>query len=301
MKCLPVPWPAVMACVVAIAALGGCSRGRGDATPPAPASRYAALARGVVEVEGGLLTLYAPRDGRITALPAAEGDAVRAGDLLAQLDAAGADLAVAAARAEVDQAQAQVAAQEARLAPAVRRAGRLDSARSEGLATVQSADDAAAQLEALRAERGVARATLALAQQHLASAQWEREQRSVRAPVDATVARRLVGVGSAVATQPPSELFVLVPRQPLVVRAELEQDFVDRVHAGMAAEVVDEVAPDKVYAARVQRLGEVFGRRVEGEAPNQRQDVRVLDCVLVLKEGQLRVGQRVLVRFLAGG
>ena len=112
---------------------------------------------------------------------------------------------------------------------------------------------------------------------------------------------QLVAVGSSVAAQPPTELFVLVPRQPLVVRADIEQDFVERVHPGMSAEVVDEVAPDKVYAAKVERLGDMFGRRSgSAEAGNERQDVRVLDCILVLKDGALRVGQRVLVRFVAG-
>ncbi|MBN8742026.1 MAG: HlyD family efflux transporter periplasmic adaptor subunit [Xanthomonadaceae bacterium] len=282
-----------------VTALGGCGRPAAEA-PPAAAGRYAAMARGTVDVEGGLLTIYAPRDGHVVAVPVGEGDVVRAGDLLAEIDPAATDLAVATAQAEVAQAQAQLAAQDVRLDPAQRRAARLSAARREGLATEQSADDAEALQQGQRAERDVAAAALLLARQHLKTAQWEREQRSVRAPVDATVARRLVTLGSSVLTQPPGELFVLLPRQPLVVRAEIEQDFVERVHAGMSAEIVDEVAPDKVYAAKVQRLAEVFSRRSGSDAPNERQDVRVLECTLVLKDASLRVGQRVLVRFIAG-
>jgi multidrug resistance efflux pump len=282
-----------------VTALGGCGRPAAE-TPPAAASRYAAMARGTVDVDGGLLTIYAPRDGHVVTVPVGEGDAVRAGDLLAELDTVAADLAVATAQAEVGQAQVQLAAQAVRLDPAQRRAARLSAARREGLATEQSAEDAEALQQGQRAERDVAEAALLLARQHLKTAQWEREQRSVRAPVDATVARRLVTPGSSVLAQPPGELFVLLPRQPLVVRAEIEQDFVERVHAGMSAEIVDEVAPDKVYAAKVQRLAEVFSRRSGSDAPNERQDVRVLECTLVLKDASLRVGQRVLVRFIAG-
>lgn len=290
----------MLALALLVAGLSGCGRPAAEAPPTAAASRYAAMARGTVDVEGGLLTVYAPRDGHVTAVPVSDGDAVRAGDLLAELDTAAADLAVATAQAEVAQAQAQLTAQSARLDPAQRRAERLGAARREGLATEQSADDALALQQGQRAERDVAQAAVLLAQQRLKAAQWEREQRAVRAPVDATVARRQVTVGSSVVAQPPSELFVLLPRQPLVVRAEIEQDFVERVHAGMSAEIVDEVAPDKVYAAKVQRLGEVFSRRTGSDAPNERQDVRVLECTLVLKDASLRVGQRVLVRFIAG-
>lgn len=290
----------VLALALCVAGLTGCGRPAAEAPTTAAASRYAAMARGTVDVEGGLLTVYAPRDGHVVAVPVSDGDAVRAGDLLAALDTAAADLAVATAQAEVAQAQAQLAAQSARLDPAQRRAERLGAARREGLATEQSADDAQALQQGQRAERDVAQSAVLLAQQRLKTAQWEHGQREVRAPVDATIARRQVTVGSSVVAQPPSELFVLLPRQPLVVRAEIEQDFVERVHAGMSAEIVDEVAPDKVYAAKVQRLGEVFSRRAGSDAPNERQDVRVLECTLVLKDASLRVGQRVLVRFIAG-
>jgi len=283
----------------AFAALAGCTRGQAD-TPRSPANppRYAAMARGLVDVDGGVLGVVAPREGRVTEVPVVEGDSVNRGDLLLQLDTGAADLAVATAQAELAQAQAQLAAIDARLQPAERRALRLDTAQKEGLTTGQLADDAGAQLAGQKADRGVAQAGLDLAQQHLKTAQWEREQRSLRAPVSGKIARRAVSVGSMVGTAPASELFVLIPQQPLIVHADLEQDFADRVKAGMAAEVVDEMAPDKVYPANVLRLGAMFAPRT-GASAGERQDVRVLDCVLALKDAPLRVGQRVLVRFPA--
>jgi RND family efflux transporter MFP subunit len=283
----------------AFAAVAGCTRGQAD-TPAKPAGppRYAAMARGLVDVDGGVLGITATRDGRVTEVPVAEGDTVNRGDLLLQLDTGAADLAVATAQAEVAQAQAQLAALDARLQPAERRAERLDTARKEGLATGQAADDAGAQLAGQKADRGVAQASLELARQHLRTAQWEREQRSLRAPASGKIARRAVSVGSLVGTTPATELFVLIPQQALIVHADLEQDFADRVKAGMNAEVIDEMAPEKVYPASVLRMGAMFAPRANAIA-GERQDVRVLDCVLALKDAPLRVGQRVLVRFPA--
>lgn len=286
--------------VLAACGLAGCddNDARARSADTAPASRYVAMARGVVEVDGGTVTLYAPRDGRIVAVPATEGDLVKHGDVLAQIDAQAADLAVEAAQADLAQAQAQLAVLHARQGAAERRAERLGHASDEGLASGQSADEAASARDAQRAEIAASEAAVAQAKQKLKTAQWERTQRTVAAPVDGRVARRLVNVGSGVSAQPPTELFVLIPQAPLVVRAELEQDYVDRVHPGMDAEVVDETAPDKVYPATVRRLGDMFARR-NGEANgNERQDVRVLDCVLTLKASDVRIGQRVLVRFV---
>lgn len=262
------------------------------------ASRYVAMARGIVEVDGGTVSIYAPRDGRIAAVPATEGDLIKRGDVLAQMDAESANLAVEAAQADLAQAQAQLAVLRARQGAVERRADRLGHASAEGLASGQNADDAASQRDAQRAEIAASAAAVEQAQQKLKTAQWERTQRTIVAPVDGRVARRLVNVGSSVATQPPSELFVLIPQAPLVVRAELEQDYVDRVHPGMDAEVIDEVAPDKVYPATVRRLGDMFTRRNGDVTGNERQDVRVLDCLLTLKSSDVRIGQRVLVRFV---
>ena len=286
---------------IAIAALAGYTRGQADTAKPAPSpARYVAMARGLVDVDGGVLSVVATREGRVTEVPVAEGDIVKSGDLLLQLDTGAADLAVATAQAEVAQTQAQLAAIDARLDPAERRAERLNTARKEGLTTGQNADDAGAQLAGQKADRAVAQAGLELARQHLKTAEWEREQRRLRAPVGGRIARRSVSVGSVVGTAPASELFVLIPQQPLIVHADLEQDFADRVKTGMAAEVVDEMAPDRVYPATVLRLGGLFAPRT-GAPAGERQDVRVLDCVLALKDTPaLRVGQRVLVRIPAG-
>ena len=87
--------------------LGGCSQ-PGDAPvgAAAPVARYAAVARGRIDIEGGLLELSMPREGVLATVAAHEGDRVKRGQLLAALDTHPAQLAVDAAQAQLEQAQA---------------------------------------------------------------------------------------------------------------------------------------------------------------------------------------------------
>ena len=51
----------------------------------------------------------------------------------------------------------------------------------------------------------------------------------------------------------------------------------------------------------VLRVGRVVGQRLPPEDPAERQDTRVVEVVMTLEKGNLLIGQRVVVRFLAGG
>uniref|UniRef100_UPI000AEED37F HlyD family efflux transporter periplasmic adaptor subunit n=1 Tax=Frateuria defendens TaxID=2219559 RepID=UPI000AEED37F len=86
--------------------LAGCSHGKpaqAQAPAAAPAAGYAAVARGRIDVEGGLLNLAAPRDGTLARLDVREGEHVKRGQPLAQLDTAPAQLALVGAQVELGQ------------------------------------------------------------------------------------------------------------------------------------------------------------------------------------------------------
>jgi len=97
---------------------------------------------------------------------------------------------------------------------------------------------------------------------------------------------------------------MFAPNGPRIVRADLEERYVGSVTPGQAAEVTLEAAEvtleadeTKVYKAEVLRLGQVFGNRPDNDNPNEKQDVRVIECVLALVDApEIRIGQRVLVR-----
>lgn len=287
---------AVLASAV-LGTLGACSR---DATPPAAttaAPAYAAMARGQVDVQGGLIRISAPRDGVIAQLNGAPGSEVKAGEVLAQLDPKQAELSAGIAKAQLDQATARATALRTQVAGLKPRAERAAEAAKAGAATGQSADDAVQALAEANAQLGEADAAVEAAQQHLNQAKHEVSVLAIRAPVAGRIVSRTAHLADVVATQSATALFTLLPDAPRIVRAELNEAFIGKVSVGMHAEVVAQDGAGKTYPATVERIGDVFGPSTLTEDPQEASDTRDVVCILMLDTKELRVGQRVQVRF----
>ncbi|NID17170.1 HlyD family secretion protein [Luteibacter yeojuensis] len=277
--------------------LGACSR-PAETAAPAEAPRYAAVARGRVDVEGGVLDLTLPREGVVADVDVHEGDHVRRGQVLAALDREPARLAIAAAQAEVDQARAQLGLLRDRLAGARRRAGRLAEAERDGAGDGQSADDARDAARELGGQYAAAKAGVAAAEQKLAAARFEASQGVLRAPVEADVVRVAIHPGISVSPQS-GVSFTLLPRTARIVRAELGEAYVDAVRPGSPALVTaDASAQDKPWPAHVLRIGPMFGTSKLEDDPEKRANSRTVECVLAFDGTPTpRVGERVIVRF----
>ncbi len=291
--------------VILMLALAGCSGqappSANGASPGAVHSPYLAIARGRVDVEGGLVRVTALRDGVLSAVDAQEGDEVKAGQALAQLDARGAQLELAGMKAQLDAARAQLAELDVKLRAARQRAFRLGAAARAGAASGDAADEARTAVASLQAQRDAAKAELALTQQHVAQAQFEVDARTLRAPVAGRVVRRTAQIGQAVSTQSPEPLFEILPERPRIVRAELDADDADKIRTGLEAQVIRENGEGAIYLAKVMRVGEVLGPDSLSDDPLTRAAAREVDCVLRLQpaanQPPLRIGERVLVRF----
>jgi len=299
----PAPTYRFLGLFAAALTIAACSRsadhaGSAQAAPLAP-PQFAAMARGRVDVEGGLVRISAPRDGVIAELRVAAGDAVKQGDLIAVIDAHQAELAAGVAKAELDQAQARAAALRAKTSGLKLRASRVSQAAEAGAATGQSADDANQALTELTADIAEADAAVEVARQHLKQARYEVEVRSVRAPVAGRIVSRPAHIADVVSAQSGSELATLLPDSARIVRAELNEAFVAKVAVGMNATIVTETDSGKSWPAKVIRIGDMFGPSKLIEDAQQTTDARDVECILELSTDELRVGQRVQVRFLA--
>lgn len=286
--------PLLTVLVLALA-LGACSR------PPPPASAPAeppsvAVAKGVVEVQGGLVRLVAPRDGAVTMVAADEGAHVVAGQVLAQLDDRQARLQLANAQAELGQRQAELAVAAARASGAAREARRFAGLAAGDAATRQEADQAATAASVAEGERRQAAEALQAAQARRQLAAFEVDTRAVRAPVAGRIVRRAVAAGGYVGATGP--MFVLAPDGPRLVRAELDEAFADRVAPQARAVVTREFQTGGEFPARVVRVADALGAPSLADDAGARADARVVTVLLTLSpDADLRLGQRVLVRF----
>lgn len=289
--------------LLAAVLLAACSHDDAPAANQAAAPAYAAVARGRIDIEGGLLKLTMPSEGVVDNVDVHEGEPIHKGQLLAQLDLQPAQLVLDSALAEQQQATAQANALGDRVKSANLRASRLELAAKAGAGDVQSADDARDSAQQLQAELDNAHANAALAAQKVASAHYQLGLHSLHAPVDGQIVQRMVQPGAAVSPST-GPIFVVLPDSPRIVRAELNESFVGVVHDGMDAEVDDDsgsgMAPLK---AHVLRIGNVFGASTLEDDPQVRANSRTVECVLTFDQAPsapLRIGQRVLVKFGPG-
>lgn len=291
-----------------MSALAACSGGKPDTSANAPTSaapsQYLAIARGRVDVEGGLARVVAQRDGMVVAVNVQQGDEVKAGEVLAQLDPRAAQIELDGAKAQVEQARAQLVQLQLKLKEAQQRAPRIAEAAKAGAASGDAADEARNEAASLQAQADAAKAALDAARQRADAAQLDLDARALRAPVAGRIVQRDVQIGQAVSAQSGAALFTILPNRPRVVRAEVDADDADRIKAGMQAQVVRDTGEGPEYPAKVLRVGEVIGASTLTEDPLARATSREVECVLELEPGSappLRIGQRVLVRFPRSG
>lgn len=288
------------ALLLIMGALQGCSPHAEERATAAPASPYVAVARGRVDVEGGLLNLAAPVAGIVASVKVKEGEHVNKGALVVTLDARGATLAFDAAKTVLEQAQARVKLDDVRLQAARAQGQRLSAAAAAGVADGQSADQAHAGSAALAAQRSVDEAAVSEARQGVARARFVLEQHRIVAPIAGDVVRVAAQPGMA-ATPEGASLLTLLPDTPPIVRAELNESYAAAVKPGMQAEVQTEDGHAS-WPAHVVRVAPVYGPSTLLDDPARRANARSLEFVLTLDvPTPLRVGQRVMVRVLPEG
>lgn len=289
-------------------------------------------------------TLEPLMPGKVVAVYATEGQHVGVNEKLLKLDDESlvlrveeAKAAVTAAEVEVDAAkleqklhplrkttqEAAVAAAGDRVASARRILEEKKTAKTFG--TVTAAEIIAAEAEVRQFEQleGVEKSRMkeveaadpvlkvraAEAKRTVAGVALKQAEKAVRdcvlvAPAAGTVLRVLVTAGEAVAPGTPQAPIVFLPDGQLVVRAELDQEFLGRVRSGMKATVRDDARADSpTWNGRVLRVGQVVARRRSVMLePGEMHDVRTVECVVALDgnpEGLL-VGQRMRVRLGRG-
>ncbi|MDF3837505.1 HlyD family efflux transporter periplasmic adaptor subunit [Cupriavidus basilensis] len=294
------------ACWLVAAALwlGACGRvgpGAETRTPlqsGAPADVLAS-AKGRVDIAGGLVRLAARRDGVISRVMVEEGDRVRAGQLLATLDAEVALRGLALARAEVRQAEQERSKARIELAAAARERKRLQPLAEDDTVARQDLDLASDRHAFATVALLAADAAFATAQARHAIAEREVEERRVTAPLDGQIIQRQARPGNGVSTLNVTPLFLFAPDGARIVRAELEEQYLPGIKAGGAAQIILDADPARRWSGKVLRVGRIVGQRSAGDDPAEKQDNRVVEVVVALDAQDLLIGQRVVVRFLA--
>ncbi|HVM74457.1 MAG TPA: efflux RND transporter periplasmic adaptor subunit [Candidatus Saccharimonadales bacterium] len=305
------------------------------AAPPTAAFPREGLiaAPGRVEAISEEIRVSSELSGRLHSVPVEEGDRVRKGQVLAQLEnedyvarVAEAEAGLAQRRAELERTINGARSQERQAAKASLEAAKavLDNAKREAerrqlLAEHQtiSRDEAeryerayhVAQAEYERAsqefslvdaearveDRIKAEAAVVSAHAQLDEARAYLEKTYIRSPLDGIVLRKFRHAGESVSTQFDSPVVTVADNSSLRVRLDVDEADVAKLFVGQPAFVTAEAYGSQKFIGHVVRVGRILGRKnVRTDEPSERVDTKILETLVQLDPGEgLPLGLRV--------
>jgi RND family efflux transporter MFP subunit len=230
--------------------------------------------------------ILARTDGYLTRRLADIGDHVRAGQVLAEIDAPELDQQIRQAEAAVGQAEAALEQAQANLEQgrANRELARITAERSKtlterGISPKQENDQSQAQLaaqdanvQALEKAIQAQRSNVAAVKANLARLEEVRAYRQVKAPFDGVITLRNVDVGALVSTGS-TLLYRIAQTGTLRTYVSVPQGNVNSVHIGQTATVTVSHLPGRTFRGRVSRTANALDPSsrtmlVEVDVPN---------------------------------
>jgi HlyD family secretion protein len=213
-----------------------------------------ALPEGLIQangrIEGDRLLVASKFPGRVTKLLAREGDRVKAGQVLVQLDDAQARTQARQARAAVVALQAEAAAAGRQAEQAERDTQRFRELRTEGTASVHEAEQAELAARVAQDRLTSAQAQLSRTRAALAEAESVLTDLTVRAPADGTVATRMADTGEVVAAG--AVLLMLVDLDHLYLKVYVPEVLIGKLRLGLPARLYIDAFPDQPFEAELR-------------------------------------------------
>ncbi|MEM7586470.1 MAG: efflux RND transporter periplasmic adaptor subunit [Acidobacteriota bacterium] len=223
-----------------------------EATPAEAAYETVRVGRGTLDrtvaatgvirpVVGAEIVVGSRVSGRVERLPVRVGDAVAAGDLLAQLDASALDAEIAQARAELEVARAELDEARAELERQQRLA-------QEGIVPTRQREQAERAL-------AVAASRVTNREAKLRASEIQRGYTRIVAPIRGVIAEVTTREGETVAASLAAPAFVtIIDLDRLEVRAYVDETDIGRISVGQRATFTVDTYPGREIAARVTAI-----------------------------------------------
>ena len=206
-------------------------------------------------------TVAGKTTGRIARLLVDEGDLVKEGQVIAELESADAQAALAQVRADIAAARAKVERARADVEDAQVKLAREDELLKKAAGTQMAYDDAKAHLATLRAQLSSADADVRAVEARQSATSVQLENTKVRAPFSGTVVRKLSEIGEVGGTfTGPPGVVMLADLNDLQVEADVSESQYGKVKVGTPAEILLDAFPDRRFRGQVADIRQTVDR-----------------------------------------
>jgi RND family efflux transporter MFP subunit len=197
--------------------------------------------------------------GRLEWLGVAEGSRVKAGDIIARIDARDVVAQGESAQANVRAARAALEQALAEERDALAQLKRNQDLLARGFVSAASVDTAKARAERATAGVGNARATIGAAEAMSRNAQVSVDYTVIRAPFDGVILSKSANVGDLVtpfsnAADSKGAVVSMADMSTLEVEADVAESSLSKVTVGQPAEILLDALPDTRFRGRISRI-----------------------------------------------
>lgn len=269
------------------------------AQSPATAQSFKAIARGVVEVEGGIIQLSAKKDGIIKEVLVEEGEHVTKGQVLAIQDDSVAIPNLDLAKADVKQQEAQLAVLRAQLKTLRNQMARLQPLVKIEAEPSNQYEELQDRLNELNKQLAVSKISIEITKKRVKTSESDLEQFKIRAPSDGTIVKKIARPGVGASTLNISTLFWLVPDVPKQVKLLLESKYHGVVQVGDEVVIYSVIDESKEYTGVVKKMSQVLATKSASlETINDPYEDKYFESIITFNgETELLIGQNVIVKF----
>ena len=238
-----------------------------------PSAQYALLTASGYVVAQRRAAVSSKATGRLIELRVREGSLVKAGELIARLDAADVQAALEVGRAQIAQAdagrrqtQAQWRQAQVEAANAEAELQRAKALVAQGFVSAQAVDSAQRRADAGQAALASAQAGIAAAQAAYAAAQAQlevqqvsRDSTEIRAPFDGVVLVKNANVGDMItpfssAAGSQGAVVTVADMGTLEVEADVSESNIGRIKVAMPVEIALDALPDQRFRGSVASI-----------------------------------------------
>lgn len=228
-------WAVIAALVVALAAFIAFRNSR--PTPVGVVEARQGPAERVLAISGRTrpqvtVNIVPKSPGQIIRLTKEEGDSVKAGEILVQLDSE-------APRAAVDEVLSKITLQQRAVAEAERNFRRIEQLRAQGLATVKEFDSAKFELDQAK----VSLEGLAATRREVAS---RLSDNTIVAPVSGVVLSRPIDPGQVVGVN--TVIYEIAPLSDVEIEADVDERYLPEIREGLKADILVTGQPTPISA-----------------------------------------------------